>query len=214
MRRVWHARMSFKLVKKVIHSDRVDGMHKLILIILADYVNEAKGNAAWPSVTTVALQAGASIRHTRRIIRELETEGVLRTIRQAGLRGTNKYVIDVDIPVDNITGADMGVLPRADIYDTKGGHLRHVGADTHVPRIDKEQIRTDTLDRGAASGRAPTVSLPITRDPSGNVGQANAADTPRCQEHNRTDFQCETCYAWQEEQWRLERESWKQRHQK
>lgn len=206
--------MSFKLVKKVIHSDRVDGMHKLVLIILADYVNEAKGNAAWPSVTTVALQAGASIRHTRRIIRELETEGVLRTIRQAGLRGTNKYVIDVDIPVDNITGADMGVLPRADIYDTKGGHLRHVGADMGVLRIDKEHIRKDTFGGAAPSGRAATASLQNDDPNVAPVGQANAADTPQCQEHDRVTFQCETCYAWQEEQWRKEKESWKLRHQK
>ena len=107
-------RVSFKLVKSIIHSDRVDGNHKLVLIILADYVNESKGNASWPALSTVALQAGFSTRHTRRIIRELEAEGVLRTIRQAGLRGTNKYVIDLNAP----SGADTHVLPRADIYDT------------------------------------------------------------------------------------------------
>ncbi len=50
--------MSFKLVKSVISSERVDGMHKLVLIILADYVNDSRGNAAWPSVTTVAIKAG------------------------------------------------------------------------------------------------------------------------------------------------------------
>ena len=40
--------MSFKLVKKVIHTDRVDGTHKLVLIILADYVNEAKATHHGP----------------------------------------------------------------------------------------------------------------------------------------------------------------------
>ena len=194
--------MSFKLVKRVIHSDRVDGMHKLILIILADYVNESKGNAAWPSVTTVALQAGASIRHTRRIIRELETEGVLKTTKQAGLRGTNKYVINVDIPVDNFAGADTHVLPRADIQDTKGGHLRHVRADTHVLRIDKEQIRTDTFDRAAPSGQAAAVSLQKDRSQVATVAQAFGGDTPQCQEHTNLQFQCQKCYAWQVDQWR------------
>jgi len=194
--------MSFKLVKRVIHSDRVDGMHKLILIILADYVNESKGNAAWPSVTTVALQAGASIRHTRRIIRELETEGVLKTTKQAGLRGTNKYVIDVDSPVDNVTGADTHVLPRADIQDTKGGHLRHVRADTHVLRIDKEQIRTDTFDRAAPPGRAAAVSLQRDQHEVATVAQASGGDTPQCQDHNTVTFQCAKCYAWQINEWR------------
>jgi hypothetical protein len=194
--------VSFKLVKKVIHSDRVDGMHKLILIILADYVNEAKGNAAWPSVTTVALQAGASIRHTRRIIRELEAEGVLTTTKQAGLRGTNKYVIDVETPVDNSAGADMGVLPRADIYDTKGGHMEHVRADMGVRRIDKEQIRTNTFDRAAPSGRAAAVSLQRDQHNVATVGHGYAADTPQCQDHTTVTFQCAKCYAWQINEWR------------
>lgn len=206
--------MSFKLVKRVIHSDRVDGMHKLILIILADYVNEAKGNAAWPSVTTVALQAGASIRHTRRIIRELEAEGVLTTTKQAGLRGTNKYVIDVDLPVNNVTGADTHVLPRADIYDTKGGHMEHVRADMGVRRIDKEHIRTNTFDRAAPSGRAAAVSLQNDDPNVATVAQASGGDTPQCQQHKAIDWECKTCYVWQEEQWRKEKELWKLQHQK
>jgi len=203
MRRVWHASMSFKLVKRVIHSDRVDGMHKLILVILADYVNEAKGNAAWPSVTTVALQAGASIRHTRRIIRELEAEGVLKTQKQAGLRGTNKYVIDVDIPVDNSVRADTHVRGRADIYDTKGGHMEHVRADTHVPRIDKEQIRTNTFGGAPAPGQGATASLQSNDPNVATVGMAVAADTPQCDEHTtQQDNRCRKCYAWQVDQWR------------
>jgi hypothetical protein len=207
--------MSFKLVKRIIHSDRVEGIHKLILIILADYVNEGNGNAAWPSVTTVAMQAGTSIRHARRIIRELETEGVLKTTRQAGLRGTNKYVIDLNGGVDSLSqfapgadthvrgGADTHVRAGADIYDTQGGHLRHTGADTHVPRIDKEQIRTKKLDAGAGSARAQGVSQQITNDNDpGNVGQADAADTPKCQEHQTYNIRCATCYTWQIAEWR------------
>ena len=206
--------MSFKLVKKVIHSDRVDGMHKLVLIILADYVNETKGNAAWPSLTTVALQAGASIRHTRRIIRELETEGVLTTIRQAGRYGTNKYVINVDNPVDNSVRADTHVPPRADIYDTKGGHMEHVRADTHVPLIDKEQIRTNTFGGAPASGHGATASLQRDHKNVATVGKADAADTPQCQQHKTIDWQCSTCYDWQQQQWRKEKEQWILRNQK
>jgi hypothetical protein len=207
--------MSFKLVKRIIHTDRVEGIHKLILIILADYVNEGNGNAAWPSVTTIAMQAGTSIRHARRIIRELETEGVLKTMRQAGLRGTNKYVIDLAGGVDSLSkfapgadthvrgGADTHVLPGADIYDTQGGHLRHPRADTHVPRIDKEQIRTYQLDADAGSARASGVSQQIIKNHSpGNAGQADAADTPECQEHQTYNIRCATCYTWQIAEWR------------
>lgn len=195
--------MSFKLVKKVIHSDRVDGMHKLILIILADYVNETKGNAAWPSVTTVALQAGASIRHTRRIIRELEAEGVLKTQKQAGLRGTNKYIINVDMPVDNSAGADTHVRGGADIYDTKGGHMRHVGADTHVLRIDKEQIRTNTFGGAPAPGQGATASLQRDQQNVATVAQAFGGDTPQCNQHRTTvQNECDKCYSWQLAEWK------------
>jgi hypothetical protein len=192
--------VSFKLVKKVIHTDRVDGTHKLVLIILADYVNEAKGNASWPALSTVAQQAGLSTRHARRIIRELEVEGVLKTIKQAGLRGTNKYVIDVS----PVVGADTHVPPRADIHDTKGGHPRPGGADTHVPRTYKEQIRTDTFAVGAAPGRAPDGSLVNTINNSDAPGMAVAADAPKCTEHDEVTTSCTTCYTWQYEQWRKE----------
>jgi len=209
--------MSFKLVKQIIHSDRVEGIHKLILIILADYVNDAKSNAAWPSVTTVAIQAGTSIRHTRRIIRELETEGVLVTTRQAGLRGTNKYVIDLTLGVDTLSkfmpgadthvrgGADTHVRSGADIYDTKGGHMKHPGADTHVPRIDNKQIRTNTLDGAPAPGQGASVSQQITnRSANDAIGPADAADTPQCQEHSEYDTHCANCYAYQVQEWRRE----------
>jgi hypothetical protein len=188
--------VSFKLVKSVISSDRVDGIHKLVLIILADYVNDTKGNAAWPSVTTIAIKAGASIRHTRRIIRELEVQGVLKTTRQAGLKGTNKYVID-------LSGADTHVRGGADIYDTKGGHLRHQRADTHVPRIDKEHIRTDTVAGGAAPGRAPDGSL-VKATEGSDVARAGARDAPKCEEHSEIANNCVTCYAYQYDQWRKE----------
>ena len=192
--------MSFKLVKKVIHTDRVDGIHKLVLVILADYVNESKGNASWPALSTVSQQAGLSPRHTRRIIRELENEGVLVTIKQAGLRGTNKYVIDVS----PVVGEDTHVLPRADIHDRKGGHPRPGGADTHVPRTYKEQIRTDTFDRAAPSGRAAAVSLQESINNSDGAVRAEAHDPPKCTEHNYYELRCQTCYTWQHAQWRKE----------
>ena len=192
--------MSFKLVKKVIHTDRVDGTHKLVLIILADYVNEAKGNASWPALSTVAQQAGLSTRHARRIIRELELEGVVKTTKQAGLRGTNKYVIDVETP----SGADTHVLPRADIHDRRGGHPRPGGADTHVPRTYKEQIRTDTFAVGAPPGRAPDGSLENTINNSDAVVRALAHDAPKCTEHDEITISCTTCYTWQHHEWRKE----------
>ena len=80
--------------------------------------------------------------------------------------------------------------------------MEHPGADTHVPRIDKEHIRTDTLDRGAGSARAPAVSLEESTEGEGDVARAVARDAPKCEEHAEVVFRCTTCYAWQHEQWK------------
>jgi acetylornithine deacetylase/succinyl-diaminopimelate desuccinylase-like protein len=74
------------------------------------------------------------------------------------------------------------------------------------PGIALDEVRRvlqEALDRAAAPGRAAAVSLEqMKRDPNGDAGQADAADTPRCQEHTTLQFQCHKCYAWQVNEWR------------
>lgn len=142
--------MSFRLVQKVIKSDRVEGMHKLVLVILADFVNEDRDAGVWPAKSTIANLAGCTPRHVTRIIRGLEQDGVLKTVARAGLKGTNRYYIRLDAPVDNSVGGDkfdtLGVTnstPRGDTSVMGEVTFETQGGDTHVTQTYKEQIRTD-----------------------------------------------------------------------
>lgn len=144
--------MSFKLVKECIAAQEIEGMHKLVLIILADMVNEANGGCAWPSMSTVAVRAGCSPRHVQRITRQLEQEGFLTIRRQTGINGTNKFFV-------HPKGGDTHVTPGGDTH-VRGGvtpmswggrHPGHPGGDTHVTQIDKEHIGIDNVADVAAS---------------------------------------------------------------
>lgn len=135
--------MSFKLVQSVIRSDKVEGMHKLVLIVLADFVNDNKDVGVWPAKSTVANMVGCSPRHVARIIRGLEQDGLLRTVARAGLKGTNRYHINLGgvtpMSSQGVTfetgGGDTSVMGEV-TFETSGG-------DTHVTQTYKEQIRTN-----------------------------------------------------------------------
>lgn len=153
--------MSFRLVKKVLQTDQVEGMHKLVLAILADFVNEDRDSGAWPSKSRIALLAGCTPRHVTRIIRSLESDGILRTRIQAGLKGTNRYYINLDKPVDNSQGGDIQDTQGV-TFETHGGDMGVTpgvtfetgGGDMGVTRIDKEQIRTNKATSVAAPSGA------------------------------------------------------------
>lgn len=52
------------------------GTHLLVLMILADHADDAGGNV-WPSVARVARAARCTTRQVRRIMRDLEADGVI-----------------------------------------------------------------------------------------------------------------------------------------
>lgn len=188
--------MSFRLVKKVLNSDQVEGMEKLVLAILADFVNEDRDSGSWPSKSRVALLAGCTPRHVTRIIRQLESDGILKTVRQAGLRGTNRYYIRLNQPVDNsqggdiqdtlgvtfeTSGGDMGVTPGV-TFETQRG-------DMGVTRIDKEQIRINKATGVAAPSGAGGA-------PVGNWWECKTARELPCNHDSTiTVNRCPDCFA-------------------
>ena len=110
--------MSFKITRAAIHNKNVYGLHKLVLIILADHEGNEYGS--WPSMARIADMAGVSVRHAQRILRDLEEAGEVRTDRQAGHRGTNRYFVvnssfnrgDVYVRGGD-TQVTQGVTPRS-----------------------------------------------------------------------------------------------------
>lgn len=156
--------MSFHLVKEIINSSQVANTAKLVLIVVADFIND-RGDGAWPAIETIAHKVGISERHTKRVIRQLETDGLIKVVPRAGRRGTNLYFITL--------GASQKTLKKGDIHDTSRGHSRHVEGtfetergDAHVTRIDKniqEHISAAPAARegGPAAATEPEITIAI-----------------------------------------------------
>jgi DNA-binding Lrp family transcriptional regulator len=70
--------------------------HKLVLMLLADWADET--GEAWPRQITIAEKAMCSLRHVSDLLRELETDGLIKRIktrRRDGRQGSNRYKLNV-----------------------------------------------------------------------------------------------------------------------
>lgn len=195
--------MSFKLVKQIVRSQQASPAHKLVMIVIADHTNDKKSGTAWPSIDTIAAYVGLKRRQVQRILRDLEASGQIRVWKKNAIMGTNRYQI-LSFNVSPMT-------PHSVTHDTTNVSSTTPGGVTHDTRVYKEHINKRVGGAPAPQGEGAT-ALDNNQHNVASVGLGSAADTPQCQEHDRVTFQCETCYAWQEEQWRKEKESWKLRH--
>ena len=193
MRHLWPTSMSFKLVKTVIRSRQHSAAHKLVLIVIADHTNENKSGTAWPSIETIADYVGLKRRQVQRILRDLESSGQVKVWKKNAQMGTNRY----QIVVDNVSP----MTPQRVTHDTPNVSYKTQWGVTHDTRVHKEQI---TKRVGGAPGPQPEGAPASQQNETENVatvGQANAADTPQCQEHKQLDHQCENCYAHEVSKW-------------
>lgn len=206
MRHLHGQKMSFKLVKQVIRSEQKSAAHKLVLIVIADHTNETKSGTAWPAIDTIAAYVGLKRRRVQRILRELEESGHISVIKRDAFKGTNRYKI---LSTGVYSRTPHGVLQDTSevSFTTKRGVLQ----DTQV---HKEQITTKAGGAPAPQGEGATALANLNQHNVATVAQASGGDTPQCQQHKAIDWECKTCYIWQEEQWRKEKEIWKLRHQK
>jgi hypothetical protein len=196
--------MSFKLVKRVIRSEQQSPAHKLVLIVIADHTNENKTGTAWPAVDTIAAYVGLKRRQVQRILRELEATGQLKVWKKNAQMGTNRYQIDL-LNVSPMT-------PHGVTHDTPNVSFMTSQRVTHDTRVYKEQINNRV---GGAPGPQPEGDTALTTDLNEmvSVAQPDGGDTPPCQQHKTIDWQCETCYDYQQEQWRKEKALWILRNQ-
>lgn len=165
--------MSFKITRAAIHNKNVYGLHKLILIILADHEGNEYGS--WPSLGRIAEMAGVSVRHAQRLLRDLEEQGEIRTDRQAGHRGTNRYFV-----VNKS-------FNRGDI-SFKGGDTGVRGGDTHVTQgvtpMSPEHIKKATTAGAEPDGGSWDITVTNTDSPQGEAravddSETETTDTPR-----------------------------------
>jgi Helix-turn-helix domain len=103
--------MSIELTNAVWNRSTRRGTELLVLLAIADYVNDQKG-VAWPGVPTLAQKTRLSERQLQRTIRALERSGELKVFRNAGPKGTNFYRIciagDARASDMTVTGVSFG----------------------------------------------------------------------------------------------------------
>lgn len=159
--------MSFKITRAAIHNPSVYGLHKLVLIILADH--EGADFGSWPSVARIGAMAGISTRHAQRILRDLEEQGEIRVEKQGGHRGTNRYFVIKKV----IHRGDMGV---------RGGDM---GVTQGVTWVSPEHIKKPK--HGRAQPEAVTSELNSKPDTS-TKGFARSGATPQQEQQDTPNY--------------------------
>jgi hypothetical protein len=160
--------MSFKITRAAIHNRNVYGLHKLVLIILADH--EGNDYGSWPSVQRIADMAGISVRHAQRILRDLEEQGEIRVERQGGHRGTNRYFVVHKLFNRGdifIAGGDTGVR-GGDTQVTQGvtpmspEHIKKAATAPAEPGRGSRNLTVNEID--SAQGEARPVDYSETEN--------------------------------------------------
>jgi hypothetical protein len=197
--------MSFKLVKQVIRSTQQSPAHKLVLIVIADHTNETKSGTAWPAIDTIAAYVGLKRRQVQRILRELEKTGQIQVDKRGAFKGTNRYRI--------LSTGVSPTTPHGVTHDTSEVSFTTKRGVTHDTQVHKEHIKK-RAGGAPPSGQGATALANNNQQNVATVAQAYGGDTPQCAQHKTIDWQCSTCYDYQQHQWRKEKEQWKLRNQK
>lgn len=113
----------------------VTGMHKLVLLAIADYAGR-ENNSAWPSLDTLAKRCGISRMTAVRAIRELEEKDLVKLERRANR--TNVY----HLPVGDSEGyqSDRGYQRVTTVVSESD-----CGSNTVIPEPVKNQSRTSNI---------------------------------------------------------------------
>lgn len=136
--------------------DSVKAPARLALMLLADYADEQ--HASWPSINTMSLEMGCSVRSVQRAIDLLEKHGLVRVeSRQAknGRQMSNRYFLAVD-------GLFVGC--QSDTPTISG----FLGEGVILTPIEGDNLtgEGDTGDRGRVTPVTPLDSTNRTLNPS------------------------------------------------
>lgn len=183
--------MALELLPLVLHHAHVPPAHKVVLMGIA---NHQRDNRAWPSVATLAMYAGVSDRQVQRILRDLETEGLITVARSRGMKGLNVYALNIVCPPDcdrtpnhrrGVTPMSPGVTPMS----PRGDISRTLGVTPMSPEpISINQYRTNEPELRKLREAAHAQQL---RDEAERLRQ-HAQPSPLC-EHGLRLVRCNTC---------------------
>jgi hypothetical protein len=145
-----------------------------VAYLLAEHVNHETGDA-WPSLPTLAQEAGMSPRWARTLIRDLAVRGYLIVIENRGRSATNRY---------RLATPDIKAAPKPEVpCRFKEGENRKQRADlksrTRNCGSDLNGIKTGTVvHKNRKNGVTKTGTLPSAKpliEPLKNLNAANAA---------------------------------------
>ena len=88
--------MSIKALSWAWDYETKDALEKLVLLCVADHVNDSMGNQAWPSVERISSMCGCSRSTTLRKLKQLEEKGVIQ--RQKRFNKTDIVVFTYNAP--------------------------------------------------------------------------------------------------------------------
>lgn len=89
--------MSVRVMTWVWEHSRAEGLHRLVLLAIADSADDTGANA-WPSVATIAAKCRISERTVQRTVQALADDGQLEVAWNAGPRGTNRFRVVMTVP--------------------------------------------------------------------------------------------------------------------
>ena len=135
--------MSIAIMSQVWKHSKHAGGSLLVLLALADFANDE--GICYPAQKTLAKKSRLSGRQVRRTIGEIVESGELAIVRAGRGRGL-KTIYRVIVKADNLTS-----FVKADICDTKSGHLRPIKEDTGVRPVRQGTIK-ESPTRASARG--------------------------------------------------------------
>jgi hypothetical protein len=119
------------IYNSVIHSvGCLSGEAKLIYCVLCTYADEKR--QCFPTVKTISENSGFSKKRTEKALKELKEAGVIETVRQSKLHGSNMYYVHDAIRT----------YPQ---IDSKTNRQQEETAVLHTPKLTVQTIPTITI---------------------------------------------------------------------
>ncbi len=73
--------MGFAFTQAAFNTDKARGLNKLVLWIICEHANEKNKDEAWPSIPTIAIEAGVCVNTVMKATRFLEANGLIQVVR-------------------------------------------------------------------------------------------------------------------------------------
>jgi hypothetical protein len=144
---------SFELSKLVAKIPAILGIKRAVLRALADHYPNI-----WPSVETLAHEAGFGTTATRKYLRELEiVDKFIKPIgaRKGGRNVTEQYVIDVK--------AIFAAIPKETQRDTSGFEQNPTrGEQNPTPGVAEQRSNKELKEKSSAAASAAAAHFPIS----------------------------------------------------